>query len=879
LLLLASVGVTNAQPYGASGDVSSSYTWNDLRIGGGGFVTGLVIHPTTPNLVYARTDTNGLYRWDEGSQTWTRLLRASRVPGLNDAMRNEYGKAETGVESVAVSKNNNQVVYAAVGDSLNEWTGRILKSTNRGDGWSECGNGRRWKMAGNAGYREGGERLAVDPNNGGVVYFGSRLEGLWVSNDGCGNWNALPLHQIPLGSNSGDAAGVRVVTFDPTSPVIGGKTSRIYAGVAGQGIYVSNDAGTNWSKIYNSTGVPLDAEVASDGTLYVGIGGGDNKVVKYTPSTNTATVVTPPGAGSPRLAVDPFNPQRLFVGDGGTGDGRFWRSGNGGANWETLNVAMAALDIPWILNTNEDAYMSMGDIKLDPMARDRLWFAQGAGMWRSNDLFDGEVTWTFVNKGLENMVSYDIIAPPGGKVVTALGDRLGFYHDSVTSYPQRPNLTNQFSGGQGLDYSGKNPSFVVAVASDYRGCCGDRSYSGYSWDGGKNWIQFKPNIRDTYPLLYGGNIAVSATDTSNIVWQPTNWNLPHVSTDRGQTWTKLTFFEGKNDLHQLIWWGSKRALDSDKVDGSFYIYSISGGGTFYRSTNRGQTWEQAPGVAPSGADAQVFGQVRAVPGFAGHVWVSTAKGGLSFTENKGNSWTKASGVQETRAFGFGKAVAGSYPTVYMYGKVNDTWGVWRSTNKGAAWDLVARYPGDVYYPIAVVNGDMNVAGRVYVGVGGGSFIYGDSSAGGPGVTITTLQPTDDRDSDNGSGSAQSINTSKWTTAFVKFNVAAIGGTITQANMRIYAPNLPQGAVTLTAYRIDNDAWSENGSTLPGYGDALASVNVTTAGYAELNLTDYVKSQKAGDSVVSFALKTNKDGWTGFGSKENTYKPELVVMAS
>jgi hypothetical protein len=177
-------------------------------------------------------------------------------------------------------------------------------------------------MAGNAGYREGGERLAVDPNNGGVVYFGSRLEGLWVSNDGCGNWNALPLHQIPLGSNSGDAAGVRVVTFDPTSPVIGGKTSRIYAGVAGQGIYVSNDAGTNWSKIYNSTGVPLNAEVASDGTLYVGIGG-NNKVVKYTPSTNTAMVVTPPGAGSPRLAVDPFNPQRLFVGDGGTSDGHF----------------------------------------------------------------------------------------------------------------------------------------------------------------------------------------------------------------------------------------------------------------------------------------------------------------------------------------------------------------------------------------------------------------------------------------------------------------------------------------------------------------------------------------------------------------------------
>ncbi|MDA1363080.1 xyloglucanase, partial [Glycomyces luteolus] len=52
----------------------NTYAWKNAVINGGGFVPGIVFNETEPNLIYARTDIGGCYRWQEDSRTWKPLL-------------------------------------------------------------------------------------------------------------------------------------------------------------------------------------------------------------------------------------------------------------------------------------------------------------------------------------------------------------------------------------------------------------------------------------------------------------------------------------------------------------------------------------------------------------------------------------------------------------------------------------------------------------------------------------------------------------------------------------------------------------------------------------------------------------------------------------
>ena len=54
---------------------AQSYTWNNADAnGGGGFIPGIVFNLSQPNLIYARTDIGGAYRWDATNQRWIPLM-------------------------------------------------------------------------------------------------------------------------------------------------------------------------------------------------------------------------------------------------------------------------------------------------------------------------------------------------------------------------------------------------------------------------------------------------------------------------------------------------------------------------------------------------------------------------------------------------------------------------------------------------------------------------------------------------------------------------------------------------------------------------------------------------------------------------------------
>src|SRR5262245_64169491 len=70
---------------------SQNYTWRNVTINGGGYVPGIVFNTKEPNLIYARTDIGGAYRWDESTQSW--------IPLMDFISRNDWNL--TGVDTLA----------------------------------------------------------------------------------------------------------------------------------------------------------------------------------------------------------------------------------------------------------------------------------------------------------------------------------------------------------------------------------------------------------------------------------------------------------------------------------------------------------------------------------------------------------------------------------------------------------------------------------------------------------------------------------------------------------------------------------------------------------------------------------------------------------
>ena len=81
------------------------YTWRNVQIYGGGFITGIVFSQTEANLVYCRTDIGGAYRLDAATNRW--------VPLLDSVGWDDWNL--TGVVSLATDPVNPNNVYVAAG--------------------------------------------------------------------------------------------------------------------------------------------------------------------------------------------------------------------------------------------------------------------------------------------------------------------------------------------------------------------------------------------------------------------------------------------------------------------------------------------------------------------------------------------------------------------------------------------------------------------------------------------------------------------------------------------------------------------------------------------------------------------------------------------
>jgi len=691
--------------------------WKTLKTGAGGWLTGMHIHPSG-DPIFTRSDVGSAYRWSSSTEDWTNIATSENIPAA-DVYWNNF----SGVLSIVSAPSDNTIAYMAYVDN-------VYRSTNKGDTWERTNIPEIEMRSNDDNSKLSGERLSVDPVNSDVVYFGSIEDGLWVTENGGTNWS-----QITAIPNGAIGRGIRQIIFDANSGTTGGKTNRIYAFVDEAGVYKSEDAGTSWSLIPFAATSPwfYDAEIATDGSIYIV---GENSdytpfgVYQYDGNNWTQVFTEDLSIAMGELAVDPFDANRIFVFSYGFTD--TYRSENVNStnpNWDYLGFDKTSSGIPWLSWTYSN-WFSIGEVVMDPVVQDKIWMADGVGSWVTSDVNDAQMTWDEKSVGQEHLVSNDIVALPNDKVVTAHWDRPIFYHNDFDIYPTIHQPSSRFSSSWDIDVSPTDNDYVVAIIEDHRYCCYDEDTrsSGYSEDGGQTWTKFAtmPNPGATNSQY--GMIAVAAADNDNLVWLPVGNEMPYYTLDRGDTWAQVALPGASSSCCLAANYFKRRALTADRVlDGTFYIYDF-GNGSIFKTSDGGATWVKYNEVTPAYAYNV---KLTSVPGQAGHLLYAKGPeeaigliGPLSRSRDGGQTWTDFENTNEVLNVTLGKAAEGmDYPTIFIYGRVDGVLGYWMSSDEGETWTQVGSYPLGIYDWPAVMEGDMNVYGRLYVGFGGNGFVY------------------------------------------------------------------------------------------------------------------------------------------------------------
>jgi xyloglucan-specific exo-beta-1,4-glucanase len=673
--------------------------WSNVSIGAGGYITGIQIHPTAPNVMYIRTDIGGWFRWEETSKSWTPL-----TDFITAADSNDYGG-----EGIALDPSNPDWLYIANGNYSPSWAppGKIYRSKDRGTTWEKISPDWNVGMGGGEFRRWAGERLAVSPSNQNVILFGSRHDGLWRTADGGKTWKQQNFDGLST------EYGVQSILFDPMNP------GRVYATMFDLGVYKSVDFGANWTLMEGSPNNGLRLARSSTGTLWVTRADGVSQS-----KNNVWTNVTPPGhpnSAYSAVAINPFDENDVVVAPTELYSiAPTYRTKDNGQTWQTINWQFKK-NVSWIEGfdfgiknwfTPEQAAFAF-----DPHKQNRFWMTNWWSASRSDTMNTEAPQLEDFNTNLENTVPLALTTNASGQLLSGFGDLSGFLHDmGPNAYPssQLPKLAGQ-------EYAWNHTTGMAAFLPNadviYRvGCACWSAYNGIakSSDGGKTWT-----LKYQWPLINGQQggalrVTVSPTDENNLVVVRYN-SLPQYSIDGGTTWADSSGLpSGQNSWS---YWGQPLTADGAQAN-TFYYYDDAKGEVL-KSTDAGRRFTVIASNLWNATSTGIHGTLKATPGKAGDLWLSLEGNGLMHSTDGGVNWQKLTKVTQARVFGFGKpARSDAPPTMYLYGAVDGVNGIWMSVDSNERWINIQNPKIQIGSFPAVLEGSRTEFGRVFIGTSG-----------------------------------------------------------------------------------------------------------------------------------------------------------------
>jgi YVTN family beta-propeller protein len=493
---------------------------------------------------------NKPYKSEDGGGSW--LLMDGGLPSDQD------------VVSVAFSSNYASDHSLLAGLSTWNIGGGVYRSTDGGQSWRLASRGLRDLQVQGVAFAADGTAFARTTRYG---LFKRRPEPVEGSTDGGSRWAAIEEPQI-------DRPTYRRATALAISPGYAADGTLFWS-LDEMDRYVvlkSTDGGQSWEEVLSQTAqlLAMSPDYPRDHTVYAVLSGAGlmrstdegktwqaaNSGLFYEYVAFSDLVLSPSFAEDKTLYA-------LFTASRSEGTPRLYRSTDGGDNWKVLEDAIPISTF---------ALLPDGDLLL------------GTVDGRIHSLSAGGLVWEDLTVGLDGMDIYDLAISPGyaqDQTIYASTSTAGVFisHDGgrswqETGFPGRAGGSTDYPRlAISPDYVGDQTLFVASGSGVYRWLDGD-------------WQELQEGLGNLFPasaLAISPNFSADST-----LFIAGDYRCPQVfiSTDRGESWTSVS--QGlPEDSFEIA---SLAISPNYAEDGTVYAWLQYQG--LYRTTDRGQSWEQ-----------------------------------------------------------------------------------------------------------------------------------------------------------------------------------------------------------------------------------------------------------------------------------------------